>query len=654
MDSHFKPFHEMQAEDYAEIGLRCGLEIHQQLLTEKKLFCRCPAGRYTKDYDAEILRHMRPTLSELGEYDGTALMEKKTKKNIHYRIHHETVCTYEFDDTPPFLINESALDIAIEIALLLRLNMVSELHIARKQYLDGSIPTGFQRTTILGVDGWIPYKDRKIRIRQLGLEEDACREVSDEGHDRVYRTDRLGMALVEPVTYPDMRTPEEAADVAQILRKLCRSTGKVRTGAGAAREDVNVSVAGGTRVEIKGVSKILQIPHLIYNEASRQCALLRIRDILKSRGITPDTIECQSHDVTRVLSKAQYEPIRAAVSEGATVRCVVIKGFAGILDEPTQEATVFASEFSDRVRVIACLTRLPNIIHSDSASESLSARDWKALRKRTGTGDGDTMILVWGSEMDTRTACDEIRIRATEAATGVPSDTRQAHQDGTNGFERVLPGADRMYPDTDLPPIVIDPTRVRRVKSQLPEYVWDREERCRQAGLPEAFVHQLSLSRRGELFLRIVNELQINPTFAAIVLCQRFKAFCREGLQPDRLTDDIIFDVFKAHADGQVAREGVVKVLRHCLADCAQKSPTIDVSESLSELNLEPIHEQEIAQRIVDCLQLSETASFGTLRQKHRYLMGQLMAHCRGRIDGAKVAELLGASLGTEWSLQEA
>ncbi len=169
MRFEFKPFGEMTPEDYDKIGLKAGLEIHQQLLTEKKLFCRCPAGHYSNEYDAEILRHMRPTLSELGEYDGTALMEFKTKKEIIYRIKSETVCTYEMDDTPPFMINEQALDIAVEVALLLNLNLVNELHIARKQYLDGSIPTGFQRTTILGVDGWIPYKDRKIGITQLGL-----------------------------------------------------------------------------------------------------------------------------------------------------------------------------------------------------------------------------------------------------------------------------------------------------------------------------------------------------------------------------------------------------------------------------------------------------------------------------------------------------
>jgi glutamyl-tRNA(Gln) amidotransferase subunit E len=274
----FKPFSEMTESDYAAVGFKSGLEIHQQLLTEKKLFCRCPAGLYSDSFNAEILRHMRPTLSELGEYDGTALMEFKTRKEIIYQINRNTVCTYEMDDTPPFELNDQALDIALEVGLLYGCTMVDEIHIARKQYLDGSIPTGFQRTTIVGVQGSIPYKDRRITIVQLGLEEDACREVSDVGHQRVYLTDRLGMPLIETVTAPDMRTPQEVAEVGEILRKLVRSTGKVRTGPGAARQDVNVSVTGGTRVEIKGVPRIPNIPLLTYNEAMRQFNLLRLRD----------------------------------------------------------------------------------------------------------------------------------------------------------------------------------------------------------------------------------------------------------------------------------------------------------------------------------------------------------------------------------------
>ncbi len=648
MPFSFKPFDEMTAEDYADIGLRVGLEIHQQLVTRTKLFCRCPAGRYSNDFDTEILRHMRPTLSELGEYDGTALMEKKTRKNIYYRIHHDTVCTYEFDDTPPFFIAEDALEVGLELALLFQLNLVNEFHIARKQYLDGSIPTGFQRTTILGVDGWIPYKDRRIGIRQLGLEEDACREVSDIGHDRVYLTDRLGMPLVEPVTEPDMQTPQEAAEVAQIIRKLCRSTGKVRTGYGAARQDVNVSVAGGTRVEIKGVPQIWRIPCLVYNEARRQCALLHIRDELKRRGITPDTLECGTDDVTRLVSKTSYQPMRSAIDEGLMVKCVTLKGFAGILNEVTQEHTTFAREFSDRIRVIACLTRLPNMVHSDSPSESLDGALWQKVGKKMSATRDDVFILVWGDEADTETACQEIVIRAREAATGVPSDTRQAFKDGTHGFERVLPGADRMYPDTDLPPVAIPNERIERIRRRLPEFVWDCEERLRKMGLRDDFVEILCISPRVGLFSQLIDELKIAPTFAATVFCERMKAFRRRGMRPDLLRDEDLYEVFKVYADGRLAREGVVHVLRRML-DRRLEKPERDSSAStiLDELGMHPCGDDELAARVGAVVDGLDHGRFRRFEAKHRHVMGLLMKELRGRVDGGKLARSVAEKLDT-------
>ncbi len=637
MSLPFKPFLQMTAEDYHAIGLACGLEVHQQLLTNRKLFCRCPAGRYSDDYDAEVLRHMRPTLSELGEYDGTALMEKKTRKNIYYRIHRDTVCTYDIDDTPPFFPDERAIDIALEIALLCNLYIVGEMHVARKQYLDGSIPAGFQRTAILGVEGWIPYKDRKIGIRQLSIEEDSCREVSDVGHDRVLLTDRLGMPLIEVVTEPDMRSPQEMADVCQIIRMLCRSTGRVRTGYGAAREDVNVSVRGGTRIEIKGVPQITRIPLLIYNEAMRQCSLLAIRDELKRRGVTPDTFLASSHDVTRSVSKTHYLPIRGVMERGHRAKCVVLRGFAGLLNHAMQEHTTFAKEFSDRVRVIACLMTMPNIVHSDTASELLMVRDWKELRRRTRAADGDALVLVWGDEQDTRTACDEIIIRAREATLGIPEETRQAHKDGTTGFERILPGAERMYPDTDLPPIALAEDRLQRIGTQLPIRVWDRIDRYQKLGLPAEVIEPLVVSNRTELFDRLVDELGVEPSFAAVILTHRFKAMRRAGLPIDTLDDQEIHSVFKAHAEGILTRAGVPALIARALGRQSDDGGS-PVSAELRAIG-PAVSEHEIRVGVANAVTQSANLTFPTSERKHRYLMGTLMSTWYGRAEGRAVAD---------------
>ena len=631
----FKPFAEMTAADYETVGFRSGLEIHQQVLTEKKLFCRCPAGRYSREYDAEILRHMRPTLSELGEYDGTALMEFKTKKEIIYRINRETVCTYEMDDTPPFMMDETALDIALGIAMLYNLNLVDELHIARKQYLDGSIPTGFQRTTIVGVNGWIPYKDRRISIVQLGLEEDACREVSDVGHRRTYITDRLGMPLIETVTGPDMRTPDEVAEVAQICRRLVRSTGRVRTGMGAAREDVNVSVTGGTRVEIKGVPRIPRIPLLVYHEAMRQWNLLRLRAELHRRGLTPEAFRSETEDVTRVLQKTSYLPVRDALEAGETANCVVLRGFRDLLNWQTQTNTRFSREISDRVRVVACLTRLPNIVHSDSSSETLSSAEWLAVRKAVRANKDDTLVVVWGGAEDARTGAQEIAIRAKEATVGIPSETRQALRDGTNGFERILPGPDRMYPDTDLPPIKVTEERLARIRRGLPAPIWTRESWYAELGVPADVVQPLAVSAHAGLFEKLVREWKIDPVAASVALVQFMKRIRRKGLDAGRLDERTLDGIFALLRDKKITREGVYafmeKAARGEALPAAGALPPVpsgeeieaEVGRSFARLGGMTLHDPE---------------------KKGHVLMGLVMPALRGRVEGAAVAPRVAAA----------
>ncbi|MFQ5502323.1 MAG: Glu-tRNA(Gln) amidotransferase subunit GatE [Phycisphaerae bacterium] len=650
MAFEFKPFDRMTPEDYAAIGFRCGLEVHQQLLTERKLFCHCPAGRYGDDFDAEVLRHMRPTLSELGEYDGTALMEKKTRKNIYYRIHRDTVCTYEFDDTPPFFPDARAIDIALEIALLCNLNLVGEMHIARKQYLDGSIPAGFQRTAILGVGGWVPYRDGKIDIRQLSIEEDACREVSDIGHERVYLTDRLGMPLIEIVTEPQMVSPKQAAEVCGILRLLCRGTHRVRTGYGATRQDVNVSVRGGTRIEIKGVPQISRIPLLVYNEARRQCGLLYIRDQLRDRGITADSLRWTVHNVTRTVAKTPFQPIRetlAASPARGRVKCVVLEGFAGLLNQTIQEHTPFAKEFSDRVRVIACLTTLPNMVHSDATSELLSVRDWKELRRVTRAGDKDTLVLAWGNEEDTQTACEEIVIRAREATEGIPSDTRQGFKDGTNGFERVLPGAERMYPDTDLPPIAIARERVEQIRSELPERVWDRLGRYRRMRLPGDVTEPLAISSRADLFDRVVNELGVDVVFAAVVLVQRFKAWRREQLDPRSITDDELFELFRAHSARLLSRKGLLGAIERLLRVRLEGDADGDsLTSILNGVSGEPMGDADLREAIDRVIRSVDAGCYTTVGKKHRHLIGRLVAELPGSVEGGDISRMLAERMG--------
>lgn len=499
----YVPLNKATVKDWQRIGFKSGLEVHQQLKTEKKLFCNCPAGIYNSDddYDAEIVRHMRPTLSELGEYDGTALMEFKTKKTIIYRINNENSCTYEIDDTPPFPINKQALEIALEISLLSKLNIVGEVHITRKQYLDGSIPTGFQRTAILGVEGEISLSNKKVRLIQLSIEEDACREILDKGHTRIYKTDRLGMPLIETVTYPDMFTPYELQEAAQVIRFINRSTGKVRIGSGAGREDVNVSCKGGTRVEIKGVSYIKNIPILSHNEAFRQYALLNIKQKLLKKVENPSKwsishIELDKHDFN-----FSYQPIIEAVENNKKLIAVNLPHFKGILSHFILPKQGFAGEIEGRLKVIACLER-PNMLHSEEIKipydEQDYISDFQKIRKKLRANEDDAQIVFWTDDYDLQTALEVIEDRCKMAFEGVPPETRKSFRDGNTVFERVLPGAERMYPDTDSAPIPLADEYIEELKKNLPEDINLRIEKLKLWKAPKdtyTFILRNNLNR---------------------------------------------------------------------------------------------------------------------------------------------------------------
>jgi glutamyl-tRNA(Gln) amidotransferase subunit E len=625
---------EVPAEAYRDLGLRVGLEVHQQLRTRCKLFCRCPANGYRQDYDAEILRHMRPTLSEMGEYDGTALMEKKTRKEIIYQITGDTTCTYEMDDSPPFMINPEAVDIALDLALLLGTNIVGELQIARKQYLDGSIPTGFQRTAILGLTGSVPFRGRKIRIRQLAVEEDACREIADRGHRRIYRTDRLSRPLSETVTEPDMRTPEEAAAVCRLIARMARSTGRVRTGIGAAREDVNVSVAGSTRVEIKGVPRIPMIPVWVHYEAYRQRALLDIREALAERGLAAEGFEVAEHRFDAAAAGISLPTLDRALAEGGEVRLLVLPGFRDVLGWPIGPTRRFASELSDLARVVACLDRLPNL--GWEGDGAFPAGVWARARGDAGAGGSDGLLLLWGPERDVRTAADEIAARCRQAFSGVPNETRQALPTGENRFERVLPGPDRMYPDTDLPPLGITDERIDAARRRLPLPVWEAEERMTALGVPPHEAYAIAGSPASRRFFRLVEESSAPPRDVSRLLVSVWRGLTRGKTDLSGIAEDALLDLLARYAEGEFAREAFPDLLKR-MAGGESAATAIETVVGARATD----SEIDAAVRAA----LEGAPAIAERGPRIRNLMGRAMKELRGRADGRVVAARVGAAL---------
>jgi glutamyl-tRNA(Gln) amidotransferase subunit E len=647
-----------QSIDYAAVGLMVGLEVHQQLLTEKKMFCHCPAGLYTTTHDGSVLRHMRPTLSELGEYDGTALMEFKTKKNIIYLLHKSNVCTYEMDDTPPFLVNSQAIDIAIEQCLMLGCDIVDEVHIARKQYLDGSIPTGFQRTAIVGVNGRLPFRGRELTITQVSVEEDSCREVTDRGHLIVWRTDRLGMPLIETVTGPDLRTPDEVEEAILLIGRVCRSTGHVRVGIGASRQDVNVSVRGGRRVEIKGVSKAGWAPRLVHGEAVRQVNLLALRDELARRGFTAAADVAIDHrDVTGLFERSALSFLhrdaweqtlaedgrRRTLESGRgpfAVRAIRLPGLAGTLRWPTQPDYSFAEELRGRVRVIAALDQQPILLHSDKWPDYDGAtRELKQLRQRLACGPDDALVVVWGAEDDTVTAADEIRLRYVDAVNGIPNETRQPLADGSTDFERILPGPDRMYPDTDSPPQAITRDRVERLRAPLPEPPWTREARYAAAGVPLSTAHFL-IRRGGAAVVDEVAAAGADLRRACTFFGERLKGLRRAGVAVDGIPRERWRELFRLLGERPVLWEAIDRLVRR-LAEApeAELGPWLDSAG----LGSPPAEWRERLALVARSARPNRAD--GTRDRLTRFLMGRVMGELRGRVPARNVMAALQENL---------
>jgi len=643
--------------DYEALGFMAGLEVHQQLATRSKLFCRCPAGRFTTHHDSEVLRHMRPTLSELGEYDGTALMEFKTRKEIVYLLDRATVCTYEMDDTPPFEIDGEAVEIAIEMAQLLDLSLVAELHVMRKQYLDGSIPTGFQRTAMVGLTGRIPFRvpelgvDRELAIRQLSLEEDSCREVSDLGHRIMFRTDRLGMPLTEAVTEPEFRTPLEVREGGRLLAAVAQVTGKVRRGLGAARQDVNVSIAGGRRIEIKGVPTHRSIPRLVHNEAIRQLNLLRLRAELARRGVTaaalaipdgghPWDVSPLAIEAGSLFGSTAPPAIARGRDLGLTICAVRLTGFGGLLAHPTQPGLTFAHEIAERVRVIACPAPGAFLAHSDQPDSAIAAAQWRELRTGLRAEASDAIVVLWAEQEDAATGGREVLIRAQEATIGIPAETRQAYPGGATGFERILPGPDRMYPDTDTPPLPIADHVVDRVRASLGETPWERMARYEGLGLDPENARALALAPWAAFFDEATPPRGDLARRLAASLAKRWPRHARAHREAVRPHGATLGRALRKIESGSVRVEALDRVV-----DAALQRPGASVDELLAPFGLggaDGVPLDDVVRDVTAGAAIMAGRSRDTLL---RWAMGEAMPQLLGRADPADVRRRLVAGL---------
>jgi glutamyl-tRNA(Gln) amidotransferase subunit E len=251
------------------------------------------------------------------------------------------------------------------------------------------------------------------------------------------------------------------------------------------------------------------------------------------------------------------------------------------------------------------------------------------VKKHVEATDDDTLIIVWASDDDIQTAVNEIIIRSKEAAIGIPSETRQALSDGTNGFERILPGADRMYPDTDLPPKQIAPERINKIKSWMPEQFWKRQQWYKELNIPPDTIDELSISKYAELFKNAVNEWKINPVTAAVVLIQYPKRLSRSGYVIDSINEEMMSSILKSFAERKLTYDFILTTLKI----------STELGMFVEEIIPEPINDKELEKEIVIAEQKMQEMEFIKEENVKSILMGILMSKLRGKISAKKVAE---------------
>lgn len=616
--------------DYDALGLRVGFEIHQELDTHK-LFCDCPSILREEEAPLKIKRRLRPTQSELGEVDRAALMEAIKGKGFRYQVYPENICLVELDDEPPHPVNKEALDIVLEIALLLGANPVDEVHVMRKTVIDGSNTSGFQRTMLVATGGKLETKKGTITIQTICLEEDAARKVGEDSEFIDYRLDRLGIPLVEIATGPDFTDPRTPAEAALKVGQLIRATGKVKRGIGTIRQDINVSIRDGARQEIKGVQELSLIPILVEREVKRQLALLRIKEELVGRGAT--RVEGKAVNVGKVFSKTKCKVIANVLVKRGTVLAVKLPKFGGLVGKELQPGRRFGTELADYAKVYG---KVGGIFHTDELpSYGISVEEVSKMRNVLSAVADDAIAIVVAKKGNAEKALDAVIARANQALLGVPEETRRALLDGNTEFMRPLPGAARMYVETDIPPIVVDEKKLDCIRKMLPELPEQKVKRyIDEYKLNKELAERMSLSENSKLFEDLVEKHVIDPTLIATTLEETLVSLKREGIiikNIQRAALDEIFDLIKM---GEVAKEVIPDILR-------EVAKGFGVPDVVQRLSLRKITEAELAKMVSDVIQENWVLIEKRGRDAMQPLMGILMEKVRGRIDGRLVHQLL-------------
>lgn len=609
--------------DYREIDFKGGLELHQQINT-RKLFCECQSKvRYDKPPDT-TKRKLHAVASELGEYDPAALHEAYRDRTFFYQSYHDSVCLVELDEEPPHPVNRNALRVVLDVSLLLKARIVDEIQVMRKTVIDGSNTAGFQRTMLVATDGIVNTDEGDVTLQYFCLEEDAARIIDTTARRVTYRLDRLGIPLLEIVTGPNCKSPEQAGEVANKLGHIIRSL-NVKRGIGSIRQDVNVSTKYGTRIEIKGVQRHRMIPTIMAWEAERQVSLYNIaQDLKKVPRYDRDLLVSQTHDVTDIFRSTESERIRSVLEEGGVVSAVKLPGFRGYLGRQLCPNKRLGTEMKDQVLTLG----VKGVMHADEdiAEFGISTEESNSLNRSLDLGDNDSYIFFASNNRVVNLALGKLYGRIPAAFDGVPKESRRALPDGNSQYMRPLPGEARMYPETDIPPVIITEKMCGEMRNLLPVVLEEKIDKLSaDSGIPAYDLWKIE--EYMPAFLYGIEELGMNPTLAfRIIGCNVVGARRKTGEDFD---NDMLKELLRLLNDGKIIYEGVPALLEGIASGNSLENMAANFGSQSNSLK-----------RLIETA-VEENSGLLANPKRHEIFMGILMDELRGKVSGRTVAEEL-------------
>lgn len=605
------------------------------MATSQKLFCACKAELSTLDPEITFYRRLRPAQSEFGEVDPAATFEFKKGRGFLYEADRKTTCLVEMDEEPPHRLNEEAVDICLTVALMVDATPVDEIHVMRKIVIDGSNTTGFQRTCVIALGGEIEVDSIKVQLQTLCLEEDAARKTGKDELTTRYQLDRLCMPLIEIATAPVIYTPKDAEKVALALGRILRDSKRVKRGLGTIRQDLNVSIKGGGLTEIKGVQDLGLVSTVVALEIQRQVALLKIRDELARRGARREDLSKDFIDVTSVFTRTRCNVIEQAIQNGQRVLAVTLPRFRGLLGCELISGLRFGTELADYAKFWG---RVGGIFHTDELpAYEISLEELDKLKQTLHIEEDDAIVFLAAEEENALDALRAVVERAKQAVDGVPNETRGATTDGVTHYSRPRPGAARMYPETDVPPLTISREYLAVLRGKLPESRAVKLTRLmRLYNLNDKLATQLVDSEYDDVFERIANDTSLATSFLAATLTETLKSLRREGFGVEPFSEDILLELFKSVDEGIIAKEAIPEVLRWL-----GSHEEAEMRDALEALGLQMIPIAEVETIVDQIVQANEEL----IRQRGLSalspLMGVIMKTYRGRVDAKKASQIL-------------